>query len=757
MVCYGDFEDVVNSFVHPLNNFRITNNGNSPDLFINNIFTLFGTTNNGIGCTELPNPFPVNGDKFIGLAGFDSNNEAVCLPLKSSLIQGHTYQISFWAYAKTLNCPPQFQIILSENPPCPLPGNWTSCGLFSPIIIQTQPINIADWTEYIMNYTVPTGANLNFLIFTGGINQSYGYLDDIKIIDTTPSFEIDISNTLSNPFPCPGNTTTISYKICNNNNLVNPEDINLVLNLPDNLTLVGGDFSSLGEATIPQGNLAANACITLEAIVEVNVNCVPGIPLPVQLELVSGGCINGNVVINNIQPGLPGLTMNVEISNTSLSSCKNNSVVTVTINNNTIGNLSDVIIEYNMPSGIMMTNSGSFSNQSGTVFSTDPFGIGQGATTVLTFEISNDNSVLGTVNNCVNIISALSACDLPEQCFEIELLQGTPLDVSTFITSCPANNDGAVIAIPSGGAPPYSYSWNTSPTQTTQTATGLDVGSYTVTVTDNDNCTATNTAIVDYCPDFLMYDCNVLLNIDIFNTLPDITHFFVKAMVYPSSDNSCSGVGTPIGSNGDGDFSNNMIVNNDIASLYPDTVTGLVTNGWWATAPNALGQLGNHICLSENHGLFWNIDNFPFAYSQEPRDYSFQLYVYFNNDTTALPTPIGTPDCIYFPDPPCSGPPNSRTNDPEINIMTLENKADKIDLQVYPNPAQDEMNILISGTEEEAEISIYAITGQELVKYTAIKADQAFNLNVSSWNGGVYYCKVKHKDHYLVKRFSIIK
>jgi gliding motility-associated-like protein len=59
--------------------------------------------------------------------------------------------------------------------------------------------------------------------------------------------------------------------------------------------------------------------------------------------------------------------------------------------------------------------------------------------------------------------------------------------------SCNGICDGAVIASPLGGTPPYSYSWNSIPTQPGNPATGLCAGTYIVTVTDDNNCTAFDT------------------------------------------------------------------------------------------------------------------------------------------------------------------------------------------------------------------------------------------------------------------------
>jgi len=63
---------------------------------------------------------------------------------------------------------------------------------------------------------------------------------------------------------------------------------------------------------------------------------------------------------------------------------------------------------------------------------------------------------------------------------------------------CPADCDGLILVVPSGGnGGPFTYSWNTSPVQVGQGATGLCAGIYTVTITDGTGCvTIANDSIV---------------------------------------------------------------------------------------------------------------------------------------------------------------------------------------------------------------------------------------------------------------------
>ena len=63
-----------------------------------------------------------------------------------------------------------------------------------------------------------------------------------------------------------------------------------------------------------------------------------------------------------------------------------------------------------------------------------------------------------------------------------------------FNVSCNGGSNGSILASPSGGTPPYTYSWSNG--ATTQTASGLTAGAFTVTVTDSAGCTNTATASI---------------------------------------------------------------------------------------------------------------------------------------------------------------------------------------------------------------------------------------------------------------------
>jgi gliding motility-associated-like protein len=60
--------------------------------------------------------------------------------------------------------------------------------------------------------------------------------------------------------------------------------------------------------------------------------------------------------------------------------------------------------------------------------------------------------------------------------------------------SCTANNDGSIIATPTGGTSPYAYTWNTG--DTTSAIHNLTTGNYYLTVTDINNCTVAKSVVI---------------------------------------------------------------------------------------------------------------------------------------------------------------------------------------------------------------------------------------------------------------------
>ncbi len=58
--------------------------------------------------------------------------------------------------------------------------------------------------------------------------------------------------------------------------------------------------------------------------------------------------------------------------------------------------------------------------------------------------------------------------------------------------ACNGSNNGSILATPTGGTAPYTYTWNNGISTNTANPTNLNTGTYAVTITDANGCTVTN-------------------------------------------------------------------------------------------------------------------------------------------------------------------------------------------------------------------------------------------------------------------------
>lgn len=73
-------------------------------------------------------------------------------------------------------------------------------------------------------------------------------------------------------------------------------------------------------------------------------------------------------------------------------------------------------------------------------------------------------------------------------------------------------------------------------------------------------------------------------------------------------------------------------------------------------------------------------------------------------------------------------------------------------VRLYPNPASDNLNILISNTIELQKVSIYNLQGQQVDVFSGNQT----NLNISKLKSGVYLVKIDTNqgtvNHQLIKK-----
>lgn len=102
-------------------------------------------------------------------------------------------------------------------------------------------------------------------------------------------------------------------------------------------------------------------------------------------------------------------------------------------------------------------------------------------------------SVSPAVATTYSVTYSIAGCPAVSDTAIVTPVSGPSATASEIDATC-YNSDGAAIAQPTGGTPPYSYIWNDAAHTTTDTLSHLYEGStYTVTVSDQNQCTATAT------------------------------------------------------------------------------------------------------------------------------------------------------------------------------------------------------------------------------------------------------------------------
>jgi hypothetical protein len=108
---------------------------------------------------------------------------------------------------------------------------------------------------------------------------------------------------------------------------------------------------------------------------------------------------------------------------------------------------------------------------------------------------------------------------------------------------------------------------------------------------------------------------------------------------------------------------------------------------------------------------------------------------------------------------PCAPFTYGETHDYTARIMDVAGIKDissDNEFQVYPNPTNDIINVVYSGLEQDAVLSLYNIQGQKLMEKAISKTDSGLTrISISDYTSGVYYL-VLSNDNYNEK-FKILK
>ena len=88
-----------------------------------------------------------------------------------------------------------------------------------------------------------------------------------------------------------------------------------------------------------------------------------------------------------------------------------------------------------------------------------------------------------------------------------------------------------------------------------------------------------------------------------------------------------------------------------------------------------------------------------------------------------------------------------------VNVMTLEEGIEESSssLNIYPNPAKDE--IRISSNERIEEVTVYNVNGQQTIAISQQLSANSCTINIANLNSGIYIVKINTEKGNIVKRF----
>lgn len=80
----------------------------------------------------------------------------------------------------------------------------------------------------------------------------------------------------------------------------------------------------------------------------------------------------------------------------------------------------------------------------------------------------------------------------------------------------------------------------------------------------------------------------------------------------------------------------------------------------------------------------------------------------------------------------------------------IEERNGTMDVQIYPNPASEKINITLNKS-IDAEVSVCNLAGKALIRYT-LKGKSNFDLSISNLESGVYFIKILSKEGLIIEK-----
>jgi hypothetical protein len=332
----------------------------------------------------------------------------------------------------------------------------------------------------------------------------------------------------------------------------------------------------------------------------------------------------------------------------------------------------------------------------------------------------------------------------------IVITQGTGLTTAqTHTNTCYGRATGTASVNVTGGTPPYSYAW--SPLVSVgSSASGLPAATYTITITDAFGCTATETIVITqftqmsfsatYYPE-ICDSYNGWITINVFNGQPPYTYFWTPPETPTATiinlDNSLYIVSVTDANGCQDTFSVDLPAYHDEPD-QPGTITGPAT-----------------VCNGQSY--VYSIA----AAGGWPDDYVWTVPAGANitagQGTTSITVLFGgtSGNVSVYASNFCG---SSATTTRAVNVTCrIAGDAASENFSVFPNPANDKINVSISGMDNaQIRVELFDLLGKSVYLNSGkSELDYLSTIDIGHLSSGIYLLKVQYMD--VVKMVKVVK
>ncbi|HXB13693.1 MAG TPA: T9SS type A sorting domain-containing protein [Bacteroidia bacterium] len=324
------------------------------------------------------------------------------------------------------------------------------------------------------------------------------------------------------------------------------------------------------------------------------------------------------------------------------------------------------------------------------------------------------------------------------------------LDSASSITgaTCGSSNGSASVSV-FGGTPAYTYSWAPSG-GTNATANGLSTGTYRVTVTDNNGCTLTTSIFVP-------------------STGPIPSIVTVDDSCYGQTNGSAmvtsvSGGTAPYTYGWAPGGSTNSSINGLSAGTYTLSVTD--HTGCLSTTLVNIYQPGMLTAVIDTMPDTGSCSGMAYIYvsgGTGPYTYTWSSHVNNSMDTAGMDMADSLCTGVYFM---CVTDAHGCSTCDSVHVRHAPHHVTGIDnivssgyeLKLYPNPANSQLNILISGSKNsQCNMDVYDMMGRQVMQRKNVEITQgnSISLDVSALSDGTYMFRVSDEKSSKITPFVI--